>query len=81
VLQGVAAEFAALGFLSGLLAATGASVIGWLLAKRLFSVDYVFDPWLWVIGLACGTLLVGLAGTFATRRVVNTPPIVTLRQD
>jgi len=81
VLQGVAAEFSALGFLSGLLAAVGASAIGWLLAKRLFSVDYVFDPWLWIVGLVCGTVLVGLSGTLATRGVVNTPPIVTLRQD
>jgi putative ABC transport system permease protein len=76
----VAAEFSALGFLSGVLAASGASIIGWLLARRLFSVDYGFDPWLWSIGLICGTVLVGVAGTLATRRVVNTPPIVTLRQ-
>ena len=81
VLQGVAAEFSALGFLSGVLAATGASTIGWLLARRLFSVEYAFDPWLWLLGLVCGTVLVGLSGTLATRRVVNTPPIVTLRQD
>ncbi len=81
VLQGVAAEFSALGFLSGVLAATGASGIGWLLADRLFSVEYAFDPWLWLLGLVCGTALVGVSGTLATRRVVNTPPIVTLRQD
>jgi putative ABC transport system permease protein len=81
VLQGVAAEFSALGFLSGVLAATGASGIGWLLAKRLFSVEYAFDPWLWLLGLVGGTVLVGVSGTLATRRVVNTPPIVTLRQE
>jgi putative ABC transport system permease protein len=81
VLQGVAAEFSALGFLSGTLAAVGASCIGWLLARRLFSLEFAFDPWLWVIGLVCGTLLVGVSGTLATRRVVNTPPIVTLRDE
>jgi len=80
VLQGVAAEFSALGFLSGVLAASGASIIGWMLARRLFSVQYAFDVKLWVLGLISGTLLVGLAGTLATRRVVNTPPTVTLRQ-
>ena len=80
VLQGVAAEFSALGFLSGVLAASGASLIGWMLARRLFSVQYAFDAKLWVLGLISGTLLVGLAGTLATRRVVNTPPTVTLRQ-
>jgi putative ABC transport system permease protein len=81
VLKGVAAEFAALGFLSGTLAAFGASAIGWVLAHRLFSLHYELDPWVWVVGLVCGTLLVGVAGTLATRRVVNTPPIVTLRDD
>lgn len=81
VLQGVAAEFSALGFLSGTLASIGASGIGWLLARRLFSLDYSFDPWVWGMGLVCGTLLVGVSGTLATRRVVNTPPLVTLRDE
>jgi putative ABC transport system permease protein len=79
VLRGVAAEFSALGFLSGTLAACGASAVGWMLARRLFSLELGFDPWLWVLGLVCGTVLVGVSGTLATRRVVNTPPIVTLR--
>jgi len=81
VLQGVAAEFSALGFLSGTLAAFGATGIGWVLAHRLFSLQFSLDPWVWVVGLVCGTLLVGVSGTLATRRVVNTPPIVTLRDD
>jgi len=29
----------------------------------------------------CGTILVGVSGTLATWRVVNTPPIVTLRDE
>jgi putative ABC transport system permease protein len=81
VLQGVAAEFSALGFLSGTLAAFGATGVGWLLARRLFSLQFTLDPWVWVLGLVCGTILVGVSGTLATRRVVNTPPIVTLRDE
>ncbi len=81
VLQGVAAEFSALGFLSGTLAAFGATAVGWVLARRLFSLHYTLDPWVWVVGLVCGTVLVGLSGTLATRRVVNTPPIQTLRDE
>jgi putative ABC transport system permease protein len=81
VLQGVAAEFSALGFLSGTLAAVGATGVGWILAHRLFSLQFSLDPWIWAVGLVCGTLLVGVSGTLATRRVVNTPPIVTLRDD
>ena len=79
VLQGVAAEFSALGFLSGTLAACGATGIGWILAHRLFSLEYSLEPEVFVAGLVCGTILVGLSGTLATRSVVNTPPIVTLR--
>jgi len=81
VLQGVAAEFSALGFLSGTLAAFGATGVGWILARRLFSLEYTLDPWVWVLGLMSGTILVGLSGTLATRSVVNTPPIVTLRDE
>jgi putative ABC transport system permease protein len=81
VLQGVAAEFSALGFLSGTLAAFGATGVGWILARRLFSLQYTPDPWVWVVGLVCGTILVGLSGTLATRHVVNTPPIQTLRDE
>ena len=81
VLQGVAAEFGALGFLAGLLASCGATLIGLLLAKRLFSLDYRFDPWALGLGLVCGTLLVGLSGTLATRRVVSTSPLLSLRED
>jgi putative ABC transport system permease protein len=81
VLQGVAAEFSALGFLSGTLASFGATGVGWILARRLFSLEFTLDPFVWVTGLVCGTVLVGLSGTLATRSVVNTPPIVTLRDD
>jgi putative ABC transport system permease protein len=79
VLQGVAAEFATLGLLSGTLAAVGASAAGYFMAKELFDLNYTFDPLVWVVGLVSGTLLVGISGTLATRSVVNHPPIATLR--
>ena len=79
VLQGVAAEFATLGLLSGTLAAIGASAAGYFLAQQLFDLDYTFDPKVWIIGLVSGTVLVGLSGTLATRSVVSHPPIATLR--
>ena len=62
-------------------AAFGASAVGWIVARRLFSLQFTLDPWVWVIGLVCGTILVGVSGTLATRRVVNTPPIVSLRDE
>jgi len=81
VLRGVAAEFITLGLLSGVLAATAASLAGWQLATRLFGLQYRFDAALWLVGLVSGALLVGVAGTLATRSVVSTPPARTLRED
>lgn len=80
VLKGVAAEFAAVGMLSGLLAAVGATAAGWVIATELFNLKYQLDPAVWGVGLALGVLLVGGAGTLAARSVVNSPPIATLRQ-
>ncbi|HEU4620088.1 MAG TPA: FtsX-like permease family protein, partial [Gammaproteobacteria bacterium] len=79
VLQGVAAEFTALGLLSGVLAATGAGGIGYFVATRLFELDYLPGIGLWVGGLAAGALVVGVSGTLAVRSVVNESPVATLR--
>ncbi len=81
VLQGVAAEFVALGVLSGVLGALGATVAGYFMATRLFNLEYSLDLWVWSVGLVFGVLVVGVSGTLATRSVVNHPPIATLRQN
>jgi putative ABC transport system permease protein len=80
VLAGVASEFTALGMLAGTLAAAGATIAGWLLATQLFDLEYTLDPWVWVTGLVSGAVIVGGAGTFAARNVINHPPINALRQ-
>jgi putative ABC transport system permease protein len=79
VLSGVLTEFAALGFASGLLAAAGASVLASVIAERLFELEYVFNPMLWVAGLAGGVLLVCLSGFVAARGAINAPPTDVLR--
>jgi putative ABC transport system permease protein len=80
VLAGVASEFTALGMLSGVLAAIGATLAGWVLAREVFDLSYAINPWVWAIGLAAGAIIVGGAGTFAARNVINHPPISTLRE-
>jgi len=80
VFQGVAAEFTALGLLAGLLASLGATVVGYFLAREVFNLKYAVDPWVWVVGVLGGALLVGIAGVLATRSVVTQPPMETLRQ-
>jgi putative ABC transport system permease protein len=79
VLSGVLTEFAALVFASGLLAAAGASILAAVISKRLFDLDFAFNPMLWVAGLAGGVLLVCLSGFVAARGAINAPPTEVLR--
>jgi putative ABC transport system permease protein len=79
VLAGVAVEFAALGLISGILAAAGASGVAWLLARRVFRLEFVADPMIWVAGLVAGVVVVGGTGVLATRTVVTHPPANVLR--
>lgn len=75
----VISEFLLLGLISGLLAATFASGVGYILATRVFDLSYRFDPWLWLAGLTIGgvgVLIVGLLGTWT---VLRTPPLDVLR--
>jgi len=74
------AEFAAIGALAGLLAAIGATVLGYLLASRVLNVAYTIDPGVWVVGLVGGTAGVLLAGLLGTQRVLRTPPMTIFRE-
>jgi len=79
VLSGVAAEFLAIGLLAGVLAAAGASLAGYLLAHKLFDLEYHFSPELWLAGPLFGMLFVGLSGMAATWRVITHAPVNVLR--
>lgn len=79
LLNGVIAEFVTLGALAGMVAAFAASLLGYLLAERLFQLDYHFNGWVWLVGITGGAIGVGLAGVLATRKVVDYPPLQALR--
>ncbi|MGH8299010.1 MAG: ABC transporter permease [Steroidobacteraceae bacterium] len=81
VLKGVLAEFAALGALSGLIAAAGASIAAYFLTTRVLDLRYAFSVWACVVGLVGGGLIVIASGWLATRSVVRQPPLATLRAD
>jgi putative ABC transport system permease protein len=74
------AEFLLLGALSGLVAAGGATAIGWSLAERVFNVRYDGDPLIWLYGIVGGAAAVTLAGWLGTRATVRQPPLAILRQ-
>lgn len=75
----LASEFAFLGLLAGLVAASAASVLAWVLARKVFDLPHSPDPWIWLIGLGGGMLLVLLAGWLATRDLLEEPPMKALR--
>jgi putative ABC transport system permease protein len=80
VLTGLVVEFATLGLLAGLLASLIATGVAWLLATRVFELEFSPDPTLIGVGLGAGALLVGLSGTLATYSVVRQPPMGVLSQ-
>lgn len=73
-------EFTAIGALSGLVAAFGASGLAWALGRFVIGVPFVFDPWVWVAGLVGGAVLVGAAGWVGTLGTMRAPPLATLRR-
>lgn len=75
-----ASEFAAIGLLAGLTAAIAASVLAGVIATRVFDLPWQNDWRLAFAGAAVGVLAALLAGMFATRRVLDAPPSVTLRE-
>jgi len=79
VLTGVAVEFIAIGLLAGILASSGASLAGYLLAENLFELEYHFSLTLWLAGPVAGMVLVGLSGMAASWRVITHAPVSVLR--
>lgn len=67
-------EFALLGLLAGTVAAAAASVLGWVLATRVFELPHAPDPLIWLAGMGGGLVLVVVAGVAATRSLVDEPP-------
>lgn len=73
------AEFAAIGGLSGLIAALGAIAVGQFLARQVFRFEVAIDLWLLPSAVCAGALLVSAAGWFATTRLLQSAPLEALR--
>lgn len=72
-------ELAMIGALSGILAATSASLIAWLLAHFVFEFNWVFKWEIWGIGVLLGEICAFLGGWLGLRNILNYAPIHTLR--
>jgi putative ABC transport system permease protein len=75
-----ASEFAAIGLLSGLVAAIAASILAGVVATRVFDLPWDTNWAMAATGAAIGVLAALAAGLFATRRVLDVAPSVTLRE-
>jgi putative ABC transport system permease protein len=75
------AEFASLGLLSGLAAACGTECLAWALYSQVMQLDYSFKWPVWIVTPLAGALLVGAAGYWGTRPVLERSPLLLLRQE
>ena len=80
LMRGLVAEFVTLGALAGLLAGIAATSLAWLFAEQVFKFDYSFNLWIPLAGILAGILIVGVSGVLGTRKVLQQPPLMTLRR-
>lgn len=73
------AELVMVGALAGLLAAAGAALLGWLLAREVFGFALSLDPWLPMVGAGAGILCALAGGWPGLRAILRQPPLRTLR--
>ncbi|HUT42373.1 MAG TPA: FtsX-like permease family protein, partial [Gammaproteobacteria bacterium] len=73
------AEFTALGGLAGLLAAMGTECLTWVLYTQVLDLEHSFHWPLWVITPLAGALLIGAAGFWGTRAVLERSPMLLLQ--
>lgn len=69
-----------IGSVAGLLAATGAGLTGWLLARQIFDFSWSLSPLLWIAGIGIGMLTALIGGWFSLRSVLTQAPLQTLRE-
>ena len=73
-------EFVLVGGLAGLLAASGAALLGWALATYQFKFPWSFEPGVWLAGIAVGAACALVGGWLGLRGVLRQPPLQTLRE-
>ena len=73
-------EFVLVGGLAGLLAASGAALLGWALATYQFKFPWSFEPGVWLAGIVAGAVCALVGGWLGLRSVLRQPPLQTLRE-
>jgi putative ABC transport system permease protein len=73
-------EFAVLGLVAGLLAALGASGIGFGISHFVFAFPYQINPWIWLAGPLAGLACVSINAWAGARAALSHPPLLALRE-
>lgn len=77
--QALLVELAVVGAIAGLIAATGAALLGQIIARQVFQLDLDFQPLLLLLATFGGAVLAVLTGWLAVARLLKTPPLLALR--
>jgi putative ABC transport system permease protein len=73
-------EFSLLGLISGVLAVIISEAILYALYSHVMHMEYHVNYYLWGLVPLTGILIVGLAGYWGVRNVVNKSPLQVLRE-
>ena len=63
-----------------MLAAIGATAIGYAVATMVFQFPYHVNHWIWLAGPVAGLLCVSLNAWAGARAALNHPPLLALRE-
>ena len=74
------AEFATIGAVAALIAVAGSSLLGAVIAQKLFNLDLPFNYGLAIFSVVASALTVALAGWLAASRLLATPPLQVLQE-
>ena len=72
-------EFILIGALAGLIAASIAALLAWVIVEKVMTLDNQFNPVIWVIGVLAGIVGIWAAGTLASRSVLRQSPLSVIR--
>ena len=65
---------------AGLLAAAGATAIGFLIARQVFELAPQVNHWVWLAGPLLGVACVAVNMVAGARAALNQPPLIALRE-